>query len=118
MPNRPTTISVVGSVYNPNSFIFRQGAKIGNYLDLAGKGTRNADLKNSFIIRADGSVVSRRTQSGFWSGGLDSARALPGDVIVVPVKLNRGAWIRALRDWSQLASQIALTGASIAVIAK
>jgi len=49
---------------------------------------------------------------------VESARALPGDVVVVPVKINRGAWIRALRDWSQLASQIALTAASLAVIAQ
>ena len=118
VPYKPTTVSVVGSVHSPNSFIFRPGTKIDNYLKLAGKGTRNADLGNAFIIRVDGSVISKRTQSGFWSGGVESARALPGDVVVVPVKINRGAWIRALRDWSQLASQIALTAASLAVIAQ
>jgi hypothetical protein len=41
---------------------------------------------------------------------------LPGDTLVIPTKLATGAFQRNLRDWTQIASQMALAGASLAVI--
>jgi hypothetical protein len=35
---------------------------------------------------------------------------------VVPYKLSTGAFVRGLRDWTQIASQIALTAAALAVV--
>jgi hypothetical protein len=40
----------------------------------------------------------------------------PGDQIVVPSKIQTGSFIRGLRDWTQITSQLALTGAALAVI--
>ncbi|HUK23469.1 MAG TPA: hypothetical protein VLV49_02735 [Terriglobales bacterium] len=43
-------------------------------------------------------------------------RLYPGDQIVVPYKLPTGAFIRGLRDWTQISSQLALTAAALAVL--
>jgi hypothetical protein len=44
-------------------------------------------------------------------------RLYPGDQIVVPYKLPTGAFVRGLRDWTQISSQLAITAAALAVIA-
>ncbi|MGC4055470.1 MAG: SLBB domain-containing protein [Paludibaculum sp.] len=59
VPPRPATVNVLGSVYNPNSFIHEANLRVADYLRQAGGCTRNADKGRIFIIRADGSVVPR-----------------------------------------------------------
>lgn len=116
VPHKPATVSVVGSVYNQNSFLFRRNSSVQDYLKMAGSGNRDADLKHMFVIRADGSVVSRRNTSGMWSGGLESVRVQPGDTLVVPTKLDKGSAMRAIKDWSQVFSQFGLAAAAINVL--
>lgn len=116
VPHRPSTVSVVGSVYNQNSFLLQDGGSVGNYLEVSGGGTRDADMKHVFVIRADGSVLSRSNGPGFWSGGLGSVRVLPGDTIVVPAKLDKGSTLRAFKDWSQVISQFGLGAAAINIL--
>lgn len=116
IPSKPTTVDVVGAVFSQSSYIYRFEKNVGDYLRMAGRGTREADRKHMFLIRADGSVISRG--AGMWSGGFESLRVLPGDVIVVPLKLvPRGERLRAMQQWSQLFSQFALGAASLAVVA-
>jgi protein involved in polysaccharide export with SLBB domain len=117
VPHRPSTVSVVGSVYNQNSFLYRKGMRTADYLKLAGSGTRDADMKNVFVVRADGSVLSKKTYGGMWWGGnLDTARLRPGDTVVVPAQLDKGAFMRGFRDWTQIFSQLALGAAAINVL--
>ena len=40
----------------------------------------------------------------------------PGDQIVVPYKLPTGAFVRGLRDWSQIVSQLAVTGVVLSTV--
>ncbi len=61
VPFAPVTVNIVGAVYNQNSFVYQEGQTVGHYLQLAGGPNRNADSHYSFIIRADGSVISRPT---------------------------------------------------------
>lgn len=114
--HRPSTISVVGSVYNQSSFLFDENTRVFDYLKAAGGGTRDADLKHTFIIRANGSVISKQNTSGLWSGGLEHVRALPGDTLVVPARLDKGSAMRAFKDWSQILGQIGLAAAAINVL--
>jgi protein involved in polysaccharide export with SLBB domain len=117
IPHLPATVSVVGMVYNPGSFVFNPHTKTGEYLKLAGRGKPNADMRHAFVLRADGTVVASTSVNGMFSGDrFDSMRLHPGDEIVVPTKIPTGAFVRGLRDWSQIASQLALTGAALAVI--
>lgn len=116
LPHKPSTVSVVGSVYNQNSFLYRKSSRVVDYLKIAGGGTRDADTKHVFVIRADGSVLSRTNTSGMWSGGLDAVRVLPGDTVVVPARLEKGSVMRAFKDWSQVISQLGLGAAAINVL--
>jgi protein involved in polysaccharide export with SLBB domain len=117
IPERLAMVNVVGAVYRQSSFVYVEGSNVRHYLRLAGSATQTADLKHALLVRADGSVVDRRSTSGLWRGGFNDVRVLPGDTLVIPTKLATGAFQRNLRDWTQIASQMALAGASLAVIA-
>jgi hypothetical protein len=69
-----------------------------------------------FLLRADGSVLSKQVAQGWWRGGFSSLRMLPGDAIVVPERLSHGSFLRGLRDWSQVFAQFALGAAAVRVI--
>ena len=88
VPSKPSTVNVVGAVYDQNSFLFRRTQPVGSYLRLAGGPTKSADGKDSFIIRADGSVVSRKSQNGIFGNGFASMRLNAGDTVVVPEKVR------------------------------
>lgn len=118
VPFKPSIVNVVGAVYNNNSYIYRQGASFGYYLKRAGGGTRDADRKHSFIVRADGSVVSNSTSAGWFNGGVDSMRLLPGDTAVVPEKLDKVTFLKGLKDWSQILEQFGLGAAAIITLTR
>jgi protein involved in polysaccharide export with SLBB domain len=118
IPHTPSTVSVVGDVYNPGSFIFEAHNTAGSYLDIAGKGKPQSDLRHAFVLRANGVVVAANDVNGLFTGNkFDRIRLYPGDQIVVPYKLPTGAFVRGLRDWTQITSQLAITGAALAIIA-
>jgi len=115
IPFRPSTVNVTGSVYNSSAFLYRQGKTVSDYLRLAGGVTRDADKGHAFVLRANGATISNQ-HSAFMSNGFNTLKLMPGDTIVVPQKLDRGATLRALKDWSQLFQQFALGAAGIAVL--
>jgi protein involved in polysaccharide export with SLBB domain len=117
IPHTPSTVSVVGDVYNPGSFIFESRNTAGAYLDLAGKGKPQSDLHHAFVLRANGIVVAANNVNGPFTGAkFERLRLYPGDQIVVPYKLPTGAFVRGLRDWTQIMSQLALTGAALSIV--
>jgi polysaccharide biosynthesis/export protein len=116
VPYRPATVEMLGAVYNKNSFLYQRDGRVEDYLKRAGGPTRDADKSRIFVIRADGSVLSKQSVKGLWNGGFASLRLMPGDAIVVPERLNHGAFLKGLRDWSQVFSQFALGAAAVRVI--
>lgn len=116
VPPVPAIINVVGAVYDQNSFLYKTGLRAGVYLRQAGGPTKDADRRREFIIRANGEVVSRESLQGVWGDEFGNLRIDPGDTIVVPEKTYKPSAIRALVDWSQVFSQLALGAASINVI--
>jgi len=116
VPFRPSTVELLGALYNKNSFLYRRGERVEDYLKRAGGPTRDADTGRMFVIRADGSVLSKQSVKGLWNGGFAALRLMPGDAVVVPERLSRGSFLRGLRDWSQVFSQFALGAAAIRVI--
>lgn len=116
IPQKLDMVNVVGAVYRQSSYVFVEGTNVRHYLRLAGSATQTADLKHALLVRADGSVVDRKAVSGLWRSGFYDIRVLPGDTLVIPTKLATGAFQRNLRDWTQIASQLAIAGASLAII--
>ncbi|MGH9588280.1 MAG: SLBB domain-containing protein, partial [Acidobacteriaceae bacterium] len=116
VPPVPASVNVVGAVYDQNSFLYVGGRRVADYLHLAGGPNRDADRRHAFIIRADGSVVSRGSVNGIWGNGFDSLRVHPGDTIVVPEKTYGPSFMRGFLEWSQLFSQLALGAAAVSII--
>jgi hypothetical protein len=115
VPPEPATVNVVGSVYDQNSFLYRRGQPVSQYLRLAGGSNRDADVNHSFVIRADGTVVGRSSMRniGAWGKSFEDLRLYPGDTLVVPEKTLRPTAMRQFLDWSQLFSQLALGAVAI-----
>jgi polysaccharide export outer membrane protein len=111
VPPDPQMVSVLGQVFNPTSFVFQPGEKIADYLKRAGGTTREADSDEIYLIRADGTVVSRQSSSagllGF--GGFMAQQVESGDTVVVPQRLEKVAWMREIKDMTTILSQTALT---------
>jgi len=115
VPKKRNYVMVGGQVLNPTAVSFLPGKSAKWYLSQAGGLSPIADRSATFVIRADGSVISSRNNSVLWSGDPLSAALRPGDSIVVPEKAPRiGArnWAAVLQA-AQVASSVALTVAYI-----
>jgi polysaccharide export outer membrane protein len=117
IPARPATVGVVGAVYNQNSFLYGDRNTVGSYLRYAGGGTRDADSGRLFVVRANGSVVSKQMHRSIWAGSFENMRLSPGDAIVMPEKVKTTSVLKGLRDWSQVFAQFALGVAALKTIA-
>jgi protein involved in polysaccharide export with SLBB domain len=114
VPPRSTTVGVFGSVFNGGSYLYHDGRSVEDYLRLAGGPTRGADERSTFVIRANGTVVSGRQTAGWFGGGdLQGVSAQPGDTIFVPEEVNKTTLVQNLKDWTQILSQFGLGVAAI-----
>jgi len=114
IPAKLGTIQVVGEVYNESAFRFESNKRLAKYLNAAGGATRQADVKRIFLIRADGTVVSRQAHRHVWQGSFEDIALMPGDSIIVPLKLKAPGGMA--EQWPllfQTLSQTAMTGALI-----
>ncbi len=101
VPKRPDFVMVMGQVNNQTAFQYEKGKRASYYVGLAGGTTRFSDPGNMYVVKADGSVRQRR-----------GARVEPGDVIIIPEKLERFTGMQFMLDLSQVLYQIGLAAAS------
>ena len=115
IPSQPAFVAAAGSVNNENVIIYKPGRTVGDVLKAASL-TEDAQPSEAFVLRADGSVLSRRSTSGLFSS-FEGARIMPGDTLVVPPKVDRESSynfiVRALRDWTQIFSNLGIGAAAI-----
>jgi protein involved in polysaccharide export with SLBB domain len=109
IPKRPGFVLVSGQVYNASALTFVPGKPASWYLERAGGSSEFASRKEIFIIRANGSVVGRR--SGAWyDSHVLSTKLEAGDVVVVPQKIvGASQFWRNLLTVAQIASSTAIT---------
>ena len=112
IPEEPQQIQVIGSVYNQTAFVYDPQGTVSTYISKAGGLTRDADKNEMYILKVDGSAVSKRAAGGFLSswGVLD-----PGDTIVIPEKIEKIAWLREIKDITQILYQLAVTAGVLIV---
>ncbi len=116
IPKRPSFVLVSGQVYNASAITFVPGKNAGWYLQRAGGTNEVANRAEIFIVRANGSVVGRRS-GGWYFANVLSTRLDPGDVIVVPQKIIGGSLLwRNLLTVAQISSSIAITAAVAGVL--
>jgi protein involved in polysaccharide export with SLBB domain len=121
VPPRPTSVGVFGSVFNGGNYLYSDGREVNDYLNLAGGPTKGADASSTFVIRANGSVVSGQQQKAHWIGGggsLAGLRAEPGDTVFVPEEINKTTFLQSAKDWTQILYQFGLGIAGIAAAAR
>jgi protein involved in polysaccharide export with SLBB domain len=111
VPAVPSSVGVFGSVFNSGSFLLEPGRSLSDYLNLAGGPKRGADAGSTFVLRANGTVVSNLQDKG-WGGGLQGSfermPALPGDTLFVPEELDKTTFVQHAKDWTQILAQFAL----------
>jgi protein involved in polysaccharide export with SLBB domain len=109
VPKKADYITVNGQVFNPTAVSYRPGRSAKWYLSQAGGMTQLANKKAVFVIRADGSVLAAKNNSGFWSGDPLNTSLRAGDSIVVPEVAPR----IGTRNWQNLfqAGQLAASAA-------
>jgi protein involved in polysaccharide export with SLBB domain len=119
MSKRSDSVNVIGEVYNPNALLLEKGKDVSYYLSLVGGMTDNANKKQIYIIKADGTVTSKEqeklglfnwdTQERRWRfGSFNSMELDPGDTIIVPKKIERIGWLKYAKDVTGILYEIAI----------
>jgi protein involved in polysaccharide export with SLBB domain len=115
VPARPDFVHVFGAVNAEASPLWRTNSRVKDYLQFSGL-TTDADVDNVFVIRVDGTVVTRST-SGWFSTGIGSMEVMPGDSIVIPEKFDKETgwtkFTKATREWAQIFANFGLGAAAI-----
>lgn len=106
VPSNPNSVQVIGSVYNQTAFVYDNNKRVSDYVELAGGYTENANKGKVYVLGADGTAVSLKS----------SSRLNPGDTIVVPEKIEKVAWMRDIKDITQILYQIAVTAGVLIVL--
>jgi protein involved in polysaccharide export with SLBB domain len=120
MGKRPDSVNVMGEVYNPNALLLEKGKDVSYYLSLVGGPTDSADKKQLYIVKADGTVTSKRqekfglfnwdSQESRWRiGSFNSIKLDPGDTIIVPKKIEKIGWLKYAKDLTGIIYEIAVS---------
>jgi protein involved in polysaccharide export with SLBB domain len=113
IPKRPSTVAVTGEVLNPGAFQYRPGLTSDDYLGMAGGTNDAAEDSETFIVMPDG--TARPAEGGMFSF-MSNSPIPPGATIVVPPNPAPFNTMVFLTSISQIVSQLAVAGASLAVI--
>jgi protein involved in polysaccharide export with SLBB domain len=115
IPKRPSTVAVTGEVLNPGAFQYRPGLGPDDYLAMAGGTNDAAEDSETFIVMPDGTA---RPAEGGWFSFMGNSPIPPGATIVVPPNPAPFNTMVFLTSISQIVSQLAVAGASLAVISR
>jgi protein involved in polysaccharide export with SLBB domain len=116
IPTRPGMVGVFGEVFTETSQIHRPGMTVGSTLTKAGV-TKDADSDNILLIRADGTVISNASQTGWWGKSINHIKLQPGDSVYVPSMVDKrtaySLFIQGAKDWTTILYQLSLGAVGI-----
>ncbi|WP_262364616.1 capsule biosynthesis GfcC family protein, partial [Vibrio cholerae] len=107
VPTFRNTISIMGEVQVPVTYLLDSGLNVDDYLNKAGGVKKQADADRIFVVRADGSVY--KSNSGYWFGN-NKEKLQAGDTIVVPIDTD---YRDALSTWTAATQILYQTGVAI-----
>lgn len=113
IPQRPSTVAVLGEVMQPGSYSYRPGMSVEEYIKRAGGYAQFANDDLTFVVMPDGSA--RRMDTSWLN--FDVATLPPGSSIVVPRDLAPLFTRQIILDVTSIMSSFAVTIASLAVLA-
>ncbi|MDP2853029.1 MAG: SLBB domain-containing protein [Smithellaceae bacterium] len=118
IPEKNNVVNVIGSVMSQGSHLYSDRLGYQDYIDATGGYSYYADANNVYVMKVDGSA--RKVSKNFlgWSSsrnrwemtarGGEVRQIEPGDSIVVPEKAERIAWLREIKDITQILMNIAV----------
>jgi len=109
IPRVTQEVTVIGEVQSPTSHLYSENFARDDYIQMSGGLTQRADHNRIYVVRADGSVVSRSATA--WFGG--SVDIKPGDTIVVPLDAER---MRPLPLWTAVTTIIYNLAVAVAAV--
>jgi polysaccharide biosynthesis/export protein len=122
IPMNNKTVSVTGAVMSNTSLIYIERVAPKDYVQMAGGYSRYADSGNTYVLKTDGSARKVAGSWINWNGskekwelaGFGEVKPIePGDTIVVPEKLDRIAWLREIKDITQILANVAVTAGAV-----
>lgn len=96
IPSIPQHVSIMGEVYNQSAIAYNKDKNIKYYMDNVGGLTKQANKKDTYIIRANGSTSKVKN--------IEMEIPEPGDTIIVPRKITIPLnLVSMLKDFTQIA---------------
>jgi protein involved in polysaccharide export with SLBB domain len=114
IPQRPSTVAVLGRVLQPGSFPFRPGLSTADYIRMAGGYAQFADDSETYVVLPDG--TARRYRKSWLD--FDRPDIPPGSAVVVPRDLAPLDLHQLIVDTTSIVGQLAVSAASLAVLSK
>lgn len=112
IPSIPYAVSVSGEVQFPASHLYNEKLDMNDYLNRSGGYTQNADKDRTFVIKANGSVMTNEG-NGWFQKGSRGNNISPGDVIVVPMDVKQTRFLENLSYSTQIIYQLAVAAAAV-----
>lgn len=114
IPQRPSTVTVLGDVMQPGSYPFDPAHGAEDYIDLAGGYGEDPEKDLAYIVYPDGTAQRmERSWLRFNSQGIP-----PGSVIFVPQDLFPPNWLTMTISIGDIVKDLAVSVASVAVLSK
>jgi len=111
VPKQSGTVTVLGEVFNPATFRFEATNPYAReYVEYAGGLKESASRKDVYIIKANGSVVTNKKEDVFVSA------LSPGDVVVVPQKIEYKNNFKTFMDSVEAIFKIATVLTAVATL--
>jgi protein involved in polysaccharide export with SLBB domain len=119
IPSENKVVNVTGAVFSPGSFVYHSDFDYKDYIGQAAGFSRYADTGNVYVLKVDG--TARKLSKNFlgWNPFKSRWEVLafeeeekeiePGDTIVIPEDFEKVAWLREVKDITQILFQIAVT---------
>lgn len=127
IPEKTSVVGVVGAVMSSGAHVYSERKDYKDYINMSGGYTRYADTANVYLLKVDGSA--RKAYSGFigWNdkkdrhelaafSDADTYYIEPGDVVAVPENFERIAWLREVRDISQILVNTAIASGNLVLL--
>ena len=112
VPQIPYSVSVSGEVQFPTSHLHEDNLDMDDYLRRSGGFTQNADSDRTFIVKANGAVMSKGGNAWFGKSNIGNS-VDAGDVIVVPIDVRQTRFLENLTYSTQIIYQLAVAAAAV-----
>jgi hypothetical protein len=100
IPQQPKSVTVLGAVRNATAVLHKEGENVEYYLNRVGGATREADARQVYILKPDGSALASFVKM---------RQVEPGDAIVVPISTDpKIPTILMVKDIATILGQIAI----------